>query len=94
MEKDIFVLLETTNPEIFEEQAQLWPGLEVFRKHAWKCVCGEPNCFMTCCQHYADEFSDPAEFATYLEQIVCRDISSYKELEEFTVNFEQRKQLH
>lgn len=69
MEKDIHVLVETTNPEIFEEQAKHWPGIEVFRTHAWKCKCGGPNCFMRCTQHFAALFKNLDLFTQYLLDI-------------------------
>jgi hypothetical protein len=96
MEKDLGVLLDTTNDEIFEEQAKNWPGVDVFRKCAWECICGEPDCFRTCIQSYSKDFPDRKSFAQYLEEIV--GIQSRLQLMAFTSAFGDRmkrqKALH
>jgi hypothetical protein len=90
MEKDINVLLETTNEEIFEEQASLWPGMEIFRQFAWKCVCGDPDCFMFCCQGYGRTFPSPEVFQDYLERAGSAGIESSADLVEFTKKFAKK----
>lgn len=96
MEKDIAVLLGTTNDDIFEMQAKNWPGIEVFRQCAWKCVCDEPDCFRVCVQSYGKDFPAPQTFAQYLEEII--GIETRSELENYTEAFAKRvknkKSLH
>lgn len=82
MEKDIHVLLETTNDEIFEEQAKHWPGVEIFRQYAWKCVCDDPDCFRFCLQKFASQFPSVDVFVEYLGSIL--DIDSREGLDEYT----------
>lgn len=83
MEKDIGILVETTNKEIFEEQAVFWPGIEVFRAHAWDCQCHEPDCFRKCVQRFAKQFPTAEEFIDYLEKIT--EFTTADELKTFTV---------
>jgi hypothetical protein len=70
MEKDIAVLVETTNDEIFDAQAKHWPGLENFKKYVWKCRCHEPDCFRICVQRMAERFPTASAFEFYLGQIM------------------------
>lgn len=96
MEKDINVLLGTTNDEIFEEQVKHWPGVEVFREHGWNCVCEEEGCFRKCVQFYANEFPSKELFGEYIEAIV--GVDSRKSLQDFTLFFvehtKKKKALH
>jgi hypothetical protein len=80
MEKDINVLLGTTNDDIFEEQAMNWPGVEVWRNLVWKCTCGDPDCFRVCMQNTGNRFG-VERFATLLDSIIgVEDLKSLMDI--------------
>lgn len=93
---DIDRLIDAPDKETFEAEATKWPGVETFRKLAWKCRCGKSDCFRNCMQSYASEFPNRERFAQYLEEIVS--IKSEDDLQDFTDDFaeriEDRKKLH
>lgn len=94
--KDINRLLDASDKKTFEAEATNWPGVETFRKCAWKCQCHRPDCFRNCMQSYAAEFPHREVFAQYLEEIV--GIETDEDLQDYTDSFgeriQNRKKLH
>ena len=83
MIKDIYLLLETTNNDLFEEQADLWPGMRTFKKFAWDCKCGDArNCFRKSFQSFATQFPTVEEFITYFDKIV--EFTDFDSLAKYT----------
>ena len=83
MERDINILLDTTNREIFDEQAAMWPGIAQFKKHAWHYVCTDPNCFMHCVQQLSRLFPSRSIFVEYINN--CETAYTREEMQDMMV---------
>lgn len=72
--------MTTRDRKVFDEQAKQWPGVEVFAKYTWNCVCTDPDCLMNCIQSIGRWFGSQQMCENFFNDIAhCTDDEGVKE---------------